>query len=82
LQGVALERELGYWKSKLAGAANLEIPTDRPRPPQRQSRGANFAFSFDVEVVRSIRRVCLERRTTLFSVLLAGLNLDFAPPWT
>ena len=33
LQGEVLERQLGYWRERLAGArASLELPTDRPRP--------------------------------------------------
>ncbi|HEV8517316.1 MAG TPA: amino acid adenylation domain-containing protein, partial [Burkholderiales bacterium] len=33
LQGEVLDQQLGHWKSKLAGLATLELPTDRPRPP-------------------------------------------------
>src|SRR5215210_4210628 len=32
LRGVALERELAYWRPRLTGAPALELPTDRPRP--------------------------------------------------
>ena len=36
-----LERQLGYWKSKLADLPTLELPTDRPRPPVVSHRGAH-----------------------------------------
>ncbi|MFL5382774.1 MAG: condensation domain-containing protein, partial [Longimicrobiaceae bacterium] len=34
LEGEKLERQLAYWKERLAGAPELlELPTDHPRPP-------------------------------------------------
>ncbi|HEV3051653.1 MAG TPA: amino acid adenylation domain-containing protein, partial [Longimicrobium sp.] len=40
LRGEVLDRQIGYWKERLAGApALLELPTDRPRPPVQSHRG-------------------------------------------
>ena len=40
LQGEALEREVAFWREQLAGLPPcLELPTDRPRPAARTSRG-------------------------------------------
>ena len=44
LQGEALERQLAYWKEKLADLSTLELPTDRPRPPVPSYQGAHLAF--------------------------------------
>ncbi|HET7228483.1 MAG TPA: condensation domain-containing protein, partial [Longimicrobium sp.] len=41
LHGEALDRQLAWWKGRLAGApALLELPTDRPRPATQSYRGA------------------------------------------
>ena len=42
LQGEVLERQLAYWRERLAGVAPLGLPTDRPRPvlPQAPSGGS------------------------------------------
>jgi amino acid adenylation domain-containing protein/FkbM family methyltransferase len=41
LSGAVLERELAYWRRRLAGAmSRLDLPTDRPRPAIKTSRGA------------------------------------------
>ncbi|MFE1200060.1 condensation domain-containing protein, partial [Streptomyces olivaceoviridis] len=39
LTGDVLERQLGYWRERLAGLEPLELPTDRPRPPVRSGQG-------------------------------------------
>ena len=45
LTGEVLESQLSYWKQQLQGApAVLELPTDRPRPPVRNYRGAQHSL--------------------------------------
>ena len=45
LQGEALQRQLDYWRDRLADApAVLDLPTDRPRPATPSYRGATAAF--------------------------------------
>src|SRR5262249_18343804 len=39
LAGEVLEREVGYWREQLKGAAALELPADRPRPAEPSYRG-------------------------------------------
>ena len=34
------ETLVGYWKGQLAGAPALDLPTDRPRPPEQTHNGA------------------------------------------
>ena len=42
LRGEVLEKQLSYWRSRLQGAApQLELPTDRSRPPAQSYRGEN-----------------------------------------
>ncbi|MDQ1835636.1 condensation domain-containing protein, partial [Massilia scottii] len=41
MRGVALQRQVGFWRSHLSGApALLELPTDRPRPAAQSYRGS------------------------------------------
>ncbi|HYG61864.1 MAG TPA: condensation domain-containing protein, partial [Thermoanaerobaculia bacterium] len=43
LTGDTLARHLGYWRERLAGAPPvITLPTDRPRPPVRDLRGARL----------------------------------------
>jgi amino acid adenylation domain-containing protein len=66
LQGEALERRLAFWREALAGAATLQLPADRPRPPVQTFRGAAHALA--------LAPVEPPAGTTLFMALLAGLT--------
>src|SRR5262249_16768648 len=44
LRGDALERQLAYWKERLAHTVPLDVPGDRPRPAALTYRGACVRF--------------------------------------
>ncbi|TQN27790.1 non-ribosomal peptide synthase protein (TIGR01720 family)/amino acid adenylation domain-containing protein [Haloactinospora alba] len=69
------ERELAYWRDRLAGAPQLEFPTDRPRPPARSMRGATHRFRVPADVTTELEQLAKERGASLFLVLLAGSHL-------
>jgi amino acid adenylation domain-containing protein len=68
------DRDLAYWRQALSGVAPLDLPTDRPRPPQQCSTGAGYKIRFDDELVEGLRRLGREHGATLFMILLAGLH--------
>ena len=75
LSGPELGQQLEYWKQQLAGAATLEMPTDRPRPAvmgsagDRQSRMIPPATH---EAIKAARQGC---GRDLFMTLLAAFQL-------
>ncbi len=71
LQGEALERQLGYWEERLAGAPVVELPTDRPRPPMQSFRGATFRTLLPSSAVGALAR---ERGVSPFMVLLSAFQ--------
>jgi amino acid adenylation domain-containing protein len=73
LDGEGLERQVGYWRERLAGAPPLlELPTDRPRPPVRSNRGARLPFLLPRPLVDRLQDLARQQGATLFMVLLAG----------
>jgi amino acid adenylation domain-containing protein len=73
LAGEALERQLGSWRQRLAGAPPLlDLPTDRPRPPVRSSRGTKVPFQLPQPLAGRLGELARRHGATLFMVLLAG----------
>ncbi len=76
LQGEALERELGYWRSALAGAPEaLDLPSDRPRPPVPSHRGAWVSGAVPAATAQALSELSRKAGATLFMTLLSAFYL-------
>jgi hypothetical protein len=63
---------LPYWTRQLAGLPVPELDTDRPRPPQKGTRGAELRQPLGVELTVALEKLARAHRCTLFHVLLAA----------
>ena len=73
ISGAWLETQLQYWKGQLRLApARLELPTDRPRPPQPSFRGRTLAFRMEPALVEALRAIGRPQGATLFMILQAA----------
>ncbi|HVS00289.1 MAG TPA: condensation domain-containing protein, partial [Thermoanaerobaculia bacterium] len=71
LSGETLEREVAWWRERLAGAPEeVPLPADRPRDVS-SSRGGRCRTT--LPLAAELSALCRERQTTLFMVLLAAL---------
>jgi amino acid adenylation domain-containing protein len=75
LQGPALEEQLGYWRHALAGLPVLELPADRLRPSVPSHRGARVTLEIGERLTRSLKELGHAEGTTLFTTLLASLQV-------
>ncbi|HEX6100799.1 MAG TPA: amino acid adenylation domain-containing protein, partial [Thermoanaerobaculia bacterium] len=74
-EGGVLERQLGYWQQKLAGAPEtLDLPTDFPRPSVQTYAGASHSFSLDARLTGQLRHLAEQHGATLYMALLAALK--------
>ena len=72
LSGDRLENERAFWKQQLKGAhASLELPTDRPRPHVRTSRGATHQLSLPADLSAAVRKLAQQERVTPYVILLS-----------
>ncbi|HEX2091424.1 MAG TPA: condensation domain-containing protein, partial [Longimicrobiaceae bacterium] len=73
LSGETLQREVEWWRERLAGAPpTLELPTDRPRGAAPGPRGATASLRVAPGTVRGLRALARAEEATLFMLLLAG----------
>jgi pristinamycin I synthase-3/4 len=73
LDGEAMERQLGYWRERLADAPPvLELPTDRPRPAEPSGRGGEVPFAVPAALAGRLQALARSEGATLYMVLLAA----------
>ena len=75
LEGEELERQLAYWKSQLADAPALALPTDLPRPLQPSFAGARHSLVLPPEIAARLKELSRQENATLFMTLLAAFQL-------
>jgi amino acid adenylation domain-containing protein len=70
--------DLKYWQLQLANPPVLELPTDRPRPAVRTSRGATHRHRLPVPLVHQLERLARHEGCTPFMALLTGFSVLLA----
>jgi amino acid adenylation domain-containing protein len=76
LRGDRLERQLSYWRERLAGAPELaELPTDHPRPAVQTFRGASERIELPGEMLQRLRALGRSEGATLFMVVLSAFQV-------
>ncbi|HEX5724060.1 MAG TPA: amino acid adenylation domain-containing protein, partial [Longimicrobiaceae bacterium] len=76
LAGEVLDRQLAYWKERLADApALLELPTDHPRPAVQTYRGASVPVALSPELLERLQALGRSEGTTLYMTLLGAFQV-------
>jgi amino acid adenylation domain-containing protein len=74
LRGEALDKELAFWRERLAGTPPLELPTDRPRPAQASFAGGHRPMALADALPPLLNALRRETEGTLFMALLAAFE--------
>ncbi|MEU5165952.1 non-ribosomal peptide synthetase/type I polyketide synthase [Streptomyces mutomycini] len=64
---------LDFWRRELAGAPELDLPADRPRPPVRSGAGASLTHELDAELAGAVKAFAAGHRTTPFMALTGAV---------
>lgn len=75
LAGEEYEKQLHYWRTRLAGYEPLRLAIDKPRPPQLSYAGSSFFFYLTPELSSQLRAFAQEHAYSLYVVLLSGFYL-------
>ncbi len=74
VQAPTQEADLAYWREQLTGVPLLELPTDRPRPPEKKAGSGEVYHSAGPELAQRITELARENRCTPYMVLLAAMQ--------
>nr|WP_290447367.1 non-ribosomal peptide synthetase [Pseudomonas sp. 21LCFQ010] len=73
LSGEVLSQQADYWRQTLAGAAaQLLLPTDRPRPAQQDYSGASVPFELNARLSAGLKALARRHGVTLYMVMLSA----------
>jgi len=75
LEGALLDKQLDYWKVKLAGVSPLYLPTDYPRPVIQSTRGHTIYFYLDKEISEQLQTLSQQEGVTLFMMMLSVFKI-------
>ncbi|AQA24418.1 D-alanine--poly(phosphoribitol) ligase, subunit 1 [Rhodococcus sp. MTM3W5.2] len=68
-----ISSQLDYWRGELAGLpAQLDVPSDRPRPAVATNKGATRRFEVEPALLAQLNAVAKEYNTSLFMVMHAA----------
>ncbi|KER04351.1 photoditritide non-ribosomal peptide synthetase [Photorhabdus temperata] len=73
LSAERVQAQSNYWRTMLADApVLLDLPIDRPRPPQQSFAGHVVFIDLDAELTASLNRLSEQQGVTLFMTLLSA----------
>ncbi|KAG0324869.1 hypothetical protein BG004_003347, partial [Podila humilis] len=74
-----LKDQADFWRKRLADSpACIELPTDRPRPPQQSFAGASVPVRFNSQLTRDLQTLSQKYGATMFMTVLAGWSAVLA----
>uniref|UniRef100_UPI0036DBE101 non-ribosomal peptide synthetase n=1 Tax=Photorhabdus sp. RM322S TaxID=3342825 RepID=UPI0036DBE101 len=76
LSAERIQAQSDYWRAMLADApVLLDLPTDRPRPPEQSFAGQAVPITLDVELTAALKRLSEQHGVTLFMTLLSAWSV-------
>ncbi len=72
LEGPEMKQQLAYWKKKLEGMSELDLPTDFPRPPVKSWKGEIISTLLPKELTDKLQAIAARQGATLFHLQFAA----------
>jgi non-ribosomal peptide synthetase component F len=69
------EKQLNYWKNKLAFTLPINLPYDFKRPDISKNMGDSYTLQISPQVTRSIKKLCYTREVSLYITLLSAFGI-------
>jgi amino acid adenylation domain-containing protein len=75
LAGPEIAKQLAYWRQRLQGMAELDLPTDRPRPAAKTWNGELISALLPKELTQRLQAIAAREGATLYHLLLAAYKV-------
>ena len=75
LESPEIKAQLEYWKRRLDGMVELDLPTDRPRPSHKSWRGDLISALLPRDVTDRLQSIATRNGATLYHLLLAAFKV-------
>jgi amino acid adenylation domain-containing protein len=75
LAGPEIARQLAYWRQRLQGMAELDLPTDRPRPAAKTWNGDLVSVLLTKDLTQRLQAIATREGATLYHLLLAAYKV-------
>jgi amino acid adenylation domain-containing protein len=75
LEGPAIAEQLAYWKKRLAGMTELELPADHPRAAAKSWRGDLVSAPLPRDLMDRLQAIATRNGGTLYHLLLAAFKV-------
>jgi pristinamycin I synthase 3 and 4 len=75
LSGNRLDEQLDYWRDRLRGLQQLELPTDRPYPTVADPAAAWVDVEVPAVVTRRLAAIATGRQASMFMLVVAALDV-------
>ncbi len=72
LEGPEMKQQLAYWKKRLDGMTELDLPTDFPRPPVKSWKGEIISTLLPKELTDKLHAIAARNGCTLFHLQSAA----------
>jgi amino acid adenylation domain-containing protein len=72
-EGAKVEK---FWLEQFQQPASLlDLPTDRPRPPVKEFKGATYRMNINADVYQAVKKLGAKQKCTLFVTLLSAFQM-------
>ena len=75
LEGPEVAKQLAYWKERLRGMVELDLPTDHPRPPVKSWKGDIVSLLLPREMTARLQAIATRNGATLFHLFVAAFKV-------
>ncbi|MCB1852752.1 MAG: AMP-binding protein, partial [Gammaproteobacteria bacterium] len=69
------DRQIAYWRERLSGLTQLQLPSDRARPARPSNRGGSEGLVIDGQLLEQCRKLSQQHHVTPFVLMLAIFKL-------